>query len=127
MLGIRDLPRGGADAGGRRMWFEVLAEDGKAYAFSIACEQVEAFIAGLRTFQLEAEMLAARLDEGGAPKPAFLNAERFLAELGPTGELRLTLGAPAAGEIRAAIPRQRVRSLLSAIVVALGAGEPTDS
>lgn len=124
MLGIKDLPRGGADAGGRRMWFEVLAEDGRPYAFSLASEQVEAFIAGLRTFQLEAVALAARSGEGVAPEPAFLDAERFLAEIGPAGELRLTLGAPAAGEIRAAVPRARVKSLLAAIVGALGGSKP---
>ena len=118
MLRIRDMPRGGGSAAGREVWFALLTQDGCEFEFNLGAEQVEAFIAGLRTFELEAAGLAAR--SGVTPRrPAYLTADRFEVAVAPDGTLELALGDSARGQVRAAVPALRIKPLLVAILTAL--------
>ena len=115
---IRDLPRGGGAESGAVVWFALVLEDGGELELSLRADQLDAFIAGLQTFQGEAAALAAR-NGVKPPGPAHLVTTRFEAGLSPDRTLLLTFGDDDRGLVRIAVPQTRVKRLLGAIVEAM--------
>ena len=121
MRQIMDLPRGGAAKSGKSVWFALRLEDDSELELSLRAEQLEAFIAGLRTFERQASAMAARTDKRPSGH-AYLIADKFEATLSPDQTLMLALGESNRGLVRVMIPKNRVRLFLSTVLKAISVG-----